>query len=193
MHLLAVMGLTLLASLSHARAASALTGDEQAKVLRGETIVKDVMIDGVRGIEASFFARAPRDEAFRILADTERLPAFMPTMKTCQVILRGEGYAVVKLIGEGGELTQRRSNQPPDRIAWTLIKGGLLRSMKGYWRLEPLNGGTLLSYGIAVEPTIPVPNSVVIHFQQQRLPPLVENVRARIESHGKWTKPGYAN
>ncbi|MNY61254.1 hypothetical protein D3C86_1979160 [compost metagenome] len=92
-------------------------------------------------------------------------------------------------MGDGGELTQRRVAAPPDEIRWTLIQSPMLRNLKGYWHLEPLDGGTLLAYGLAVEPVAPVPSGVVRHFQQQRLPPLVENVRARIESRGAWTKP----
>lgn len=191
MRLLATTGTALLASLLIAKASPALTGDEQAKILRGETIVKNIKIDGLSGIEASFFARAPLEVAYRVLSDTEHLAAFMPAMKECAVLQRGEGYAVVKLVGEGGELTQRRSSQPPDQISWTLIRSAVLRNLKGYWHMESVEGGTVLHYGLAVEPLVPVPTNVVIHFQQQKLPPLVENVRARVESRGKWTKPEF--
>ncbi|HEY9898479.1 MAG TPA: SRPBCC family protein [Pantanalinema sp.] len=191
MRLLAVTGAVLLSCLSLASASSALTDDEQAKLMRGETIVKNIKIEGLSGIEASFFAKAPLEVAYRILADTEQLAAFMPSMKECVILQRGEGYVVVKQIGDAGELTQRRTALPPDEIRWTMIHSPGLRNMKGYWHLEALDGGTVLSYGLAVEPVVPVPSSVVIHFQQQKLPPLVANVRARIESRGKWTKPEF--
>ncbi|MNL57282.1 hypothetical protein D3C87_1808310 [compost metagenome] len=112
-------------------------------------------------------------------------------MTECRILLRGDGYAVVKQIGDGGELTQRRSAHPPNEIRWALIQSPTLRNMKGYWHMAPLDGGTVLSYGLAIEPVAPVPSGVVVHFQQQRIPPLVENVRARIESRGKWVKPEF--
>ncbi|MNY03767.1 Polyketide cyclase / dehydrase and lipid transport [compost metagenome] len=190
MRLLALTGAVLLSCASLAPAAWALTGEE-TKLLRGETVLKDIKIDGLNGIEASFFAKAPPEVAYRVMADVDQLAAFMPSLKECVVLQRGDGYAVIKQIGEGGELTQRRSLYPPDEIRWTLIQSPMLRQMKGYWRMKPLEEGTVLSYGLAVEPKVPLPSNVVVHFQQQKIPPLVENVRARIESRGKWTKPEF--
>lgn len=191
MRLLKASAATLLALTTLAPAARAAADDEHARLMRGETIVKSIKIDGMNGIEASFFARAPLDVTYRVLTDYEHLPDFMPEMKECVVLQRGEGYAVLKMVGDGGELTQRRSVQPPDQISWTLIHSVMLRNLKGYWHLTPAEGGTVLHYGLALVPKVPLPGNVVAHFQQQKLPPLVANVRARVESGGKWTKPEF--
>lgn len=158
------------------------------RMQHGETVVQDVNIEGVGGIRASFFVHAAPASAYAVLADTERLAEFMPGMKQCLILERLPHGCVVKMVGEGGEMVIRRINEPPHRIAWTLVQGTGLRQLNGSWQVEPSGKGSVLHYTLAVRPSLPIPQNLVTHFQGQRLPAMVHHVRNRIESGGTWTK-----
>jgi ribosome-associated toxin RatA of RatAB toxin-antitoxin module len=47
----------------------------------------------------------------------------------------------------------RFSYDGPTRLSWTQVADGDLRSLEGYWQLEPIDGGrTRVTYGLAVDP-----------------------------------------
>ncbi len=172
-------------------AAAAPTADELARLKAGETITRPFAIEGMNGVEALFWVDAPPDSVFRILSDTPRLAEFMPNLSQCTVIEQGDHFAVVKMQSDQGEMVQRRMYQPPYRVNWRLVKASGLKDVKGRWLIEPVAHGTILSYGVAIQTTFPVPQALVDAFQSRSLPALVHNVRARVESGGKWVKPEF--
>lgn len=172
-------------------ALAAPTADELAKLKSGETITRPFSVEGLPGVEALFWVNASPEAAFRILSDTPRLAEFMPSLSECTILESGDGYAVVKMETDQGELVQRRSYEPPNRVSWKLVRASNLKDVRGRWLIEPSGHGTVLSYGVAIQPAFPVPQALIQHFQNQNLPPLIRNVRARIESGGKWTKPEF--
>lgn len=180
--------LTVNGSLARAELAPA----DRAKVVAGQTMVFPLHESGMAGIEAVFWVHASPALAFQVLDDTRRMVEYMPAMKACTVLESGPGYVVAKMVGDAGELVERRLSHPPDRIDWTLVHGTGLRNLEGHWLLELSSGGTLLHYAVVVQPALPIPEAVVSYFQNRNLPAMVSNVRARIESGGTWVKPEYA-
>lgn len=172
-------------------ALAAPTADELAKLKAGETITRSYTIEGMPGVEALFWVDAPPAAAFRVLSDTGRLAEFMPNLSECTILESGDGFAVVRMISEQGEMVQRRSYEPPSRVTWRLVRASALKDVKGRWLIEPVAGGTVLSYAVAIQLALPVPPPLLQAFQNRSLPALVHNVRERIESGGKWTKPDY--
>lgn len=166
--------------------------DDLTALLAGQTITRPFSLEGMSGVEALFWVDAPVESAFRLLADTPRLAEFMPALRTCTILEAGDRYAIVKMVSEQGVMVQRRSYEPPDRITWQLVRAPGLKDMKGRWQMSPVAPrGTVLSYGVALEPAFLVPRPLIDHFQSRNLPALVRNVRARIESGGTWIKPDY--
>lgn len=172
-------------------AVAAPTGEELAKLKAGETVVRPFSIEGMSGIEALFWVDAPPETAFRVLSDSMRLAEFMPNLIECTVLEEGDRYVVVRMLGAQGEMVQRRRYDPPHRVHWRLVRASGLKDVKGRWLIEPSGKGSLLSYGVAVQAAFPVPQGLVDAVQSRNLPPLVRNVRARIESGGKWVKPDF--
>lgn len=172
-------------------ALAAPPADELARLAAGETITRPYAAAGMSGVEAVFWVDAPPATAFRVLSDTPHLAEFMPNLAACTILEAGDGYAVVKLDSEQGEMVQRRTYEPPRRISWRLVRANALKDVQGRWLVEPARGGTVLSYAVAIQLAWPVPMVLVRAFQNRSLPALVRNVRARIESGGTWVKPGY--
>lgn len=173
-------------------ALAAPTAEDLAKLKAGETITRPYAVEGMAGVEALFWVEASPETAYRILSDTARLAEFMPSLSECAILQSGDGFAVVRMISEQGEMLQRRSYDPPYRVSWKLVQpASLVKDVRGRWLIEPSGKGTILSYGVAILPAFPVPHALLQQLQNSKLPPLIRNVRARIESGGTWTKPDF--
>jgi ribosome-associated toxin RatA of RatAB toxin-antitoxin module len=135
-------------------------------------------------------AAAP-ERAYAILTDHAQLPEFMPNLDACKVRKHGPAWAEVEMKNAKGTMVLRRVFDPPRSIRWTLVEGKMLKRVDGSWRLDRVDGGTLLTYDSEVETTVPVPAFVIQFVQQDSLNDLVSNVRQRIETNGVWTKPGF--
>jgi ribosome-associated toxin RatA of RatAB toxin-antitoxin module len=140
-------------------------------------------------VTASFFVAASPEQAYQILIDHPRLPQFMPNLDACIVRKQGPGWAEVEMRNARGSMVLRRVFDPPRRIQWSLVEGTLLKRVDGSWRLDGVDGGTILTYDSEVETTVPVPAFIIQFVQQDSLGALVSNVRQRIDSHGTWIKP----
>lgn len=184
--------LVLVAGLLLAPAAfAAPAADELERLKAGELITRPYSVEGMAGVEAIFWVNAPSESAYRVLCDSARLAEFMPNLSECTILESGEGFVVVRMLAEQGEMIQRRRYDPPNRISWKLIRAAGLRDVEGRWLIRPSSGGTVLSYAVAIQPTLPIPSVLIQAFQNRSLPALAHNVRARIESGGKWIKPDY--
>lgn len=153
----------------------------QARILRRD-----------RGVTASFFVAATAPQAYRILTDHARLPEFMPNLDACRVLAQGPHWAEIEMRNPRGRMILRREFEPPHRIRWSLVKSPMLKRVDGSWRLDPVPGGTVLTYDSEVEAALPVPAFVLRIVQHDALGALVSNVRHRIDSNGTWIKPDFA-
>lgn len=143
------------------------------------------------GVTASFFVSATPREAYRILTDHAKLPQFMPNLDACHVRKQGPGWAEVEMTNSRGTMVLRREFEPPRSIRWSLVEAPMLKRVDGAWRLDGVDGGTILTYDSEVETSVPVPAFVIRMVQQDSLNDLVSNVRRRIDSQGSWVKPGF--
>lgn len=143
------------------------------------------------GVTASFFVGATPQAAYQILTDHPRLPEFMPNLDSCRVRKHGPGWAEVEMKNARGTMVLRREFDPPRSIRWSLVEGTMLKRVDGSWRLEGVEGGTVLTYDSEVETSVPVPAFVIQFVQQDSVSALVSNVRQRIDSNGSWVKPGF--
>lgn len=143
------------------------------------------------GVTASFFVTASPSRAYEILTDHAQLPEFMPNLDACRVRKHGSGWAEVEMKNARGSMVLRREFDPPRSITWRLVEGTMLKRVDGSWRLDGVEGGTVLTYDSEVETSVPVPGFIVQFVQQDSLGALVSNVRHRIDSNGTWTKPGF--
>lgn len=165
-------------------AAWAIAPAELRRVQAGETLVSDVPVDEGGALRARFFVAAPVAVAREVLWDQERFVEFVPDVKAVKVLERRGDRQLVEISGGRGPVTVTYvadRTLEPRRIAWKSVRGDVKRN-DGSWSLEPVSGGTLVTYEVHVVPKGPVPGYVVGYLQKQALPGLIKAIKARIEA-----------
>lgn len=147
-----------------------------------------------RSVTARCFVQVPPKAVFEVLADHDRLAEFMPLLEEARALESKPGWARVRFrvrfmgMFDIVEIDER-TIEPYRRIGWHASEGAL-RVSDGSWTLTPRGDGTELVYQTDVDPGIPLPPALVGYLMRQGLPELVESVRKRAESGGKWRKGG---
>ena len=131
------------------------------------------------------------EKFFDVVADYEKYPDFLPEVKKVKVEA-GQGsikevtYTVdikAKLI----TYTLRHTGERPGRLAWTMIKGEMMKGNDGAWSLKPgtAAGTTDATYTIDLKLSSLVPAFVEKALAENQLPGLLANFKARAEKlHG---------
>jgi uncharacterized membrane protein len=164
--------------------ALALNAPELARVKAGETVVEDVPVDEGGSLRASFFVAAPLARAREVLWDQEKFVEFVPDVKAVKVLERHGNRQVISISGGKGPITVTYVADrllEPQRISWKSIRGDVKRN-DGFYALEAVPGGTVLTYQVHLVPYAPVPGYVVGYLQKQALPGLIKALRQRIEA-----------
>ncbi len=143
------------------------------------------------GVTATFFVTADPRRAYRMLTDHARLPEFMPNMDSCRILKSGSDWAEIEFRSSRGSMILRREFDPPTRITWKLVESSMLKKVEGSWHLDPVEGGTILTYDSEVATRVPVPGFITNSIQQEALQSMIANVRRRIDSDGTWIKPDF--
>jgi ribosome-associated toxin RatA of RatAB toxin-antitoxin module len=131
-------------------------GSAQANVEPGEPVVRVTAAEGpIDGqVDATMFVPAPAAAVYSALTECARAPEVFPTLKSCRVIeadpARTWDVREHKVASWASFLpdmsTVFRSEYVPNRsISFRLISGDL-QHLDGGWRLEPVKGGTRVTY-----------------------------------------------
>lgn len=145
-----------------------------------------------RSVLAHCFVKAPPRTVFEVLSDHDRLAEFMPLVEEAKALETKPGWARVRFrvrymgLFDIVEIDERTLT-PFRRLSWRATEGPL-RVSEGSWTLTPWADGTDLVYQTDVDPGIPLPPALVGFLMRQGLPELIESVRRRAESAGKWRK-----
>ncbi len=138
-------------------------------VARAEAEANVERVSGVLYVTASVQAAAPPAACYAVLTDFERLPEFVPGMRSSRVVSRpGEmlrveqvGVAGSSLFGITVNTTLGVTPTPPSpgidgRIDFGAF-GGNLRQMYGAWQIRDDKAGCRIDYRATIEPDFPVP------------------------------------
>lgn len=198
-----IMLMLVLVGVTTARAE--FTMSEWQRLKNGEVLITTVLNQNPDGSQrtdflAKLYVKADRKTVWSYLRDYEKFPEFLPNVTLCKIVKQeGQVYwvhyeakvMVVKvnynLRVEGVELNKK--------IVFKLDKSqpSTIRDSSGYWILEdaPDGSGTVLSYSTYVDTGVPAPEALARQAAKKSLPTVVQNMRKRIESGGKWKKePG---
>jgi uncharacterized membrane protein len=111
---------------------------------------------------------APLERCFAVAVDFEQYPDWAKDVKDASVLARDE-------LGRATEVEYRTSalgrsthytlaydySQAPSVIAWSMIKGDIMRSIDGAYHFISLpSGGTELRYDLSIELVVPLPGFV---------------------------------
>lgn len=142
-----------------------------------------------RAIE-KMVVNVPRDRFFEIITDFEKLPEFIPELDKVELVrTSGETRTVtysIMLLGRAISYTLELTNQPPGQVTWKLLKGDFMKQNSGRWQLEEIDANTTaVTYELEMAFPMLVPSAVVSKLQENSLPKLMAQYKARAESlHG---------
>jgi carbon monoxide dehydrogenase subunit G len=161
----------------------------------GEPQISVVETAGVYRVTASFTVAAPTATVATVLTDYERIPQFMPGVKTSQVRSRTDAGLVVEqeaiakfmmfskrvhlvldVSADGGTIRFR------DRC------GKSFEIYEGAWRLSGARGRTTVIYELSAKPTFEVPGFALKRLLKRDAAVMIERLTAEIVSRAEASK-----
>ena len=151
--------------------------------------------DGVYRVTASFTVAAPPVTVAAVLTDYERIPQFMPDVKTSQVRSRTDAGLVVEqeAIAKFMMFSKRVHlvldvNEEGVTIRFRDRCGKSFAIYEGAWRLTSAGAKTTVRYELAAKPTFEVPGFVLKRSLKRDATVMIERLTAEIVARAKASK-----
>lgn len=184
--------LRLAALLSLASAHALASDDVDARLAKGEVLVRSEKVEGadMPVTHALGVVNAPPEKVWAIVSDcnnfTKNLPRIAEAKElerkgdtvVCRVVTKLP-FPLKNLAGVTRAVHEVSAGERWTRT-WDLIEGDYEYN-RGAWTLTPFAGDpkrTLVRYRIHVQPKISVPSSLIRHSQTRALPELYERLRS---------------
>jgi uncharacterized protein YndB with AHSA1/START domain len=111
---------------------------------------------------------APPEKVWAIATDLERYPDWTHDVKDVMITSRDDDGRPRQVefrtsaLGRSTHYTLAYDySEAPDKLAWTMVKGDIQRSIDGAFKFRPLSdGGTHVQYDLAIELVVPLPGFV---------------------------------
>ncbi|MFI6172007.1 SRPBCC family protein [Nocardia sp. NPDC051052] len=108
---------------------------------------------------------APRDVVYRLFADRESISPYLPIQVklTKPGLTEREGVGAQHLLGVGpvGITEEITKLVPGERMEYKIVKGAPVKRHVGVVTFTDADNGTLVSYTMESEPSLPVPAKVL--------------------------------
>ncbi len=102
------------------------------------------------------------NRAWDVLTSYESTAIQMPDIKKAKVLVRdgnllkvSQTYQAPYTFGLEISALLQIKEIPKNKIEYQLLKGELIRSLRGQWQLTPVPGGTQISHSIEIDPELP--------------------------------------
>lgn len=162
---------------------------------KGKIITEEEIVEGRSGgVKATFWVNAKPEVVFRELSDGGKFSEFMPDID--QSIVKNSGgdfqdvyYKLHFWFADVEYVLHRVINKNEMKITWNMLDGKFKR-IDGFWEIRDGSDGSIVTYYTDVEPGLFVPKSISKYLTKKSLPDLVDAVKKRAESNGKWKKSG---
>jgi coenzyme Q-binding protein COQ10 len=135
----------------------------------------------------SVTVNVPPEKLFDIIADYEKYPEFLPEVKKVKVDA-GQGSIkevtyTVDIKAKVINYTLKHTADKPHKLAWTMVKGEMMKGNDGTWVLKPgaQPGTTDATYTIDLKLSSLVPGFIEKALAEQSLPSLLTNFKNRAE------------
>jgi ribosome-associated toxin RatA of RatAB toxin-antitoxin module len=155
------------AAAASSAASLALSADQQHRLAAGEVVVLDIMPPGASksagGGTAVALVRAAPERVWSVLVDYRGHPRYYPRVTSAEVVEADAQHALVRYeVGIGPFSFGFYMIKYPDpvrrRIEWHLDANhpnNFFRENTGYWQVDPVEGGSRVTYAIAVRTILP--------------------------------------
>jgi len=168
-----------------------LSTDQQRRLAAGEVVVLDTLPPGAstsaRGGTAVGLVRAAPDRVWPVLVDYRGHPRYYPRVVSAELVEADAQHAVVRYEVTVGPFSFAfHMIKYPDpvrrRIEWHLDAthaNNFFRENTGYWQVEPAEGGSLVTYAIAVRTILP--GFVTLGAERGSLVDTIKKLRKLVE------------
>lgn len=111
-------------------------------------------------VGGAFTVAAAAHQAWDVLTDYEGMPRFVSDITVSRVLRRGPQGPTIEQRGSGRFLFVSRSvtltmavvEERPVRISFRDVDGKRFRRYEGFWRIEPTETGSVVTYELLAEP-----------------------------------------
>jgi len=133
---------------------------------------------------------APPELCFAVVSDVERYNEWAADIKQVTVVNRDEEGRPLEVMWRAGAFGRSTSytlqydySDAPRTLAWNQVRGDLTSKLDGQYRFERSpDGGTEVTYTLAVELRVPLPGFIKRRAQSRIMHTAMEDLKARVES-----------
>ena len=121
---------------------------------------------------------------YKIVTDYESYPEFLAEVKNCQVIEKREGQKLVEFhINLIKSFSYRLwlTEEPHQKVSWTLDSGDLFKTSDGQWLLEDEAGKTRATYEVKATFKVFVPGPIAKGLVSVNLPNMMSSYQKRVK------------
>jgi hypothetical protein len=142
---------------------------------------------GVYRVAASFSTDHPMAVAHAVLTDYERIPRFMPDVRSSRILERGTGRAVVEQEAVARVLFFSKQvrlvldvQESPATIHFRDRSGASFVRYEGTWTLREHDGHAVIGYELLAEPAFDVPEFILTRLLKRDAGRMIERLQAEI-------------
>lgn len=132
---------------------------------------------------------APPERCYEVVLDFERYPEWVADIKHVEVLSRdadGRGAKVAFRAAAMGRSTSYTLaydySAAPREVSWVLEKGDITRRLDGTYVFAPSEGGTEVTYHLAVELVVPLPGFIKSRAEGRIISNALRELKSRVES-----------
>ena len=132
---------------------------------------------------------APPERCYEVVVDFERYPEWVADIKHVEVLQRDEQGRGTKVAFRAAAMGRSTSytlaydySDAPREISWVLERGDITRRLDGTYVFEPVDGGTEVTYHLAVELVVPLPAFIKSRAEGRIIGNALRELKARVES-----------
>jgi ribosome-associated toxin RatA of RatAB toxin-antitoxin module len=147
-------------------------------------------------VAATFAVAESPAIAIAVLTDFERIPKFMPDMKTSSVLERTDAGALVEqeAVARFMMFSKRvhlvlRVNENDGTIRFRDECGRSFARYEGLWRVSAKDGRTAIEYQLAAKPKFEVPAFVLTRLMKRDAVEMIERLQAEITRRATGSTP----
>lgn len=138
----------------------------------------------------STLVNAPPETVYGVVTDFERYIEWVSDLKKIEVLERdAEGRPLeiefrAAAFGRSTTYTLHYDySRAPDVLAWHQTRGDLTETLNGQYRFEPAPEGTLVTYDLEVELSVPIPSFVKSRAAYRIQDQALRELKAQAERH----------
>ncbi len=177
--------LGLMAILPH----TAVSSDPETidRLRAGEILQEDARTDESGGsTRVRLLIRAPAEVLWGVFMSCDYAFVFVDGLERCEVLEESAEYVQTRQVVDRGWLVPELDyvfetrRTPYTRMDFRLLEGNL-RTMEGYWHLQPIPEGVIVTHEIRIRPSMPAPRWLIRRTIKKDMPSLMNCIRGLAE------------